>query len=63
MPGRPSAAAERAAKWLAADAGRVPSQAAAKFGLSLRQAQRIASNLGLARPVGRPPAHRYGHGF
>ncbi len=56
MAGRPSAAAEKAAKWLAADGGRVASQAAVKFGLSLRQAQRIVQQLGRARPVGRPPA-------
>lgn len=63
MAGRPSAAAEKAAKWLQADGGRVASQAAAKFGLSLRQAQRIVQQLGRARPVGRPavPRHPYGH--
>ena len=63
MAGRPSAAAERALKWLAADGGRVASQAAVKFGLSLRQAQRLVAQLGRSRPAGRPPVpqHLYGH--
>ena len=56
MAGRPSAAAEKAAKWLAAGKG-TPAEAARKFGLSPRQAQRIAAAQGLApQPVGRPPA-------
>ncbi len=62
MPGRPSAAAEKAAKWLAADGGRTASQAAAKFRLSLRQAQRLVQQLGRARPVGRPPVPRHAYG-
>lgn len=63
MAGRPSAAAEKAAKWLAAGNG-TPAEAARKFGLSARQAQRIAAAAGLApQPVGRPavPRHVYGH--
>ena len=56
MAGRPSAAAEKAAKWLAAGHG-TPAEAARKFGLSPRQAQRIAAAAGLApQPVGRPRA-------
>ncbi len=56
MAGRPSAAAERARKWLAAGNG-TPAAAARKFGLSARQAQRIAASAGLApQPVGRPRA-------
>lgn len=63
MAGRPSAAAEKALKWLAADGGRVASQAADKFGISLRQAQRLVLQLDRARPAGRPPVprHVYGH--
>jgi hypothetical protein len=54
MAGRPSAAAERARKWLAAGHG-TPAEAARKFGLSARQAQRIAAAAGLPpQPVGRP---------
>ena len=54
MSGRPSAAAEKAAKWLAAGHG-TAAEAARKFGLSPRQAQRVAASVGLpARPVGRP---------
>lgn len=63
MAGRPSAAAERAAKWLRAGHG-TAAEAARKFGLSARQAQRIAAQVGLpAQPVGRPPVprHAYGH--
>ena len=66
MAGRPSAAAERAAKWLAAGHG-TAAEAARRFGLSARQAQRIAARVGLApQPVGRPaaepvPRHVYGH--
>ena len=54
MSGRPSAAAVRAARWLASGRG-TPAEAARKFGISPRQAQRIAASEGLApRPVGRP---------
>lgn len=63
MAGRPSAASERAAKWLLAGHG-TAAEAARKFGLSPRQAQRIAAKVGLApQSVGRPPVprHAYGH--
>jgi len=54
MPGRPSAAADRAAKWLRAGHG-TAAEAARKFGLSPSQARRIAARVGLpARPAGRP---------
>lgn len=54
MAGRPSAAAEKAAKWLAAGSG-TAAEAARKFGLSARQTQRIAAKAGCApNPVGRP---------
>lgn len=55
MSGRPSAAAEKAAKWLAAGHG-TPAQAAQRFGLSRSQAQRIAQRLGVSLPPGRPRA-------
>jgi hypothetical protein len=63
MPGRPSAAAEKAAKWLAAGiaAGlpRTHPEAARRFGLSLDQTARIWAKLGqppLARSRPRAPA-------
>lgn len=56
MPGRPSAAADKAAKWLAAGHGSA-ADAARKFGLSPDQARRIAVRVGMApRPAGRPAA-------
>lgn len=56
MVGRPSAAAERAAKWLAAGHGSA-AEAARRFGLSPDQARRIAARVGLpALPRGRPRA-------
>lgn len=62
MAGRPSAAAERAARWLAAGHG-TAADAARKFGISPRHAQRIAASVGLApQPVGRPRAHRPAEG-
>lgn len=54
MTGRPSAAAERAARWLKAGHG-TPAEAARRFGLSPRHTQRIAAGIGIAsQPVGRP---------
>ena len=54
MTGRPSAAADLARAWLTAGKG-TAAQAARLFGLSPRQAQRIARQVGLpAQPVGRP---------
>lgn len=54
MPGRPSAAAEKARRWLAAGHG-TPAEAARKFGLSPSQARRIAASIGMApQPVGAP---------
>jgi hypothetical protein len=56
MSGRPCAAAENAALWLAAGNGSA-AEAARKFGLSPAQARRIAARAGIApRPVGRPAA-------
>lgn len=61
MAGRPTAAATRAAKWLAAElaAGRAPTppMLAQRTGLSVRQARRICAQAGIEpQPVGRPRA-------
>lgn len=58
MAGRPSAAAERATRWLAAEvaAGRMPTPAdvARRYGLSARQSQRLCAQAGIVRSPGRP---------
>lgn len=58
MPGRPSAAAERATRWLGTEiaAGRAPTpgDVARRTGLSLRQARRLCAAAGVKRPRGRP---------
>ena len=53
MAGRPSAAADKLKEWLLAGKGK-PSAGALKFGLSRSQGVRIAKQLGLTQPVGRP---------
>ena len=56
MSGRPSAAADKAARWLSAGHGSA-ADAARRFGLSPSQARRIAARVGVPkRPRGRPRA-------
>ena len=53
MTARQTEASEKAQEWLAAVRGGA-TEAARRFGISLRRAQRLAQLAGVARPVGSP---------